>query len=156
MRRERFLELRAVHARAAGGEPVQRVDLHQAIEALEVEHRLAAERNRAAQHAGPRPPGNEGDARRARPAHDRRDLLVRSGTDHGRGHRAGHPAGAHRERRQRQPVARISVAHGPSGMHVRIARGVHKVGRVIMVDINADRLAMSADAGGRRVVVEAA
>ena len=36
---------------------------------------------------------------------------------------------------------------GPIGcMHIRIARGVHKVGRVILVDVNADRLTMSADA----------
>ncbi len=36
---------------------------------------------------------------------------------------------------------------GPIGcMHIRIARGVHKVGTVILVDINAERLQMSADA----------
>ena len=36
---------------------------------------------------------------------------------------------------------------GPIGcMHIRIARGVHKVGTVVLVDINAERLAMSADA----------
>jgi L-iditol 2-dehydrogenase len=36
---------------------------------------------------------------------------------------------------------------GPIGcMHIRIARGVHKVGTVVLVDINADRLQMSADA----------
>lgn len=45
---------------------------------------------------------------------------------------------------------------GPIGcMHVRIARGVHKVGRVIMVDINADRLAMSADAVAPDVTIDA-
>lgn len=36
---------------------------------------------------------------------------------------------------------------GPIGcMHIRIARGVHKVGPVVLVDINAERLKMSADA----------
>jgi len=36
---------------------------------------------------------------------------------------------------------------GPIGcMHIRIARGVHKVGKVALVDINAERLQMSADA----------
>lgn len=36
---------------------------------------------------------------------------------------------------------------GPIGcMHIRIARGVHKAGMVALVDINAERLAMSADA----------
>ena len=36
---------------------------------------------------------------------------------------------------------------GPIGcMHVRIARGVHKVGRVFLVDVNAERLKLSADA----------
>lgn len=36
---------------------------------------------------------------------------------------------------------------GPIGcMHVRIARGVHRAGRVILVDINSERLKMSADA----------
>ncbi|MEO9322171.1 zinc-dependent dehydrogenase [Nocardioides sp. C4-1] len=36
---------------------------------------------------------------------------------------------------------------GPIGcMHIRIARGVHKVGTVVLVDINAERLKMSADA----------
>ena len=40
-------------------------------------------------------------------------------------------------------------------MHVRIARGVHKVGRVIMVDINADRLAISADAVAPDVTIDA-
>jgi L-iditol 2-dehydrogenase len=36
---------------------------------------------------------------------------------------------------------------GPIGcMHTRIARGVHKVGTVVLVDINAERLKMSADA----------
>ncbi len=45
---------------------------------------------------------------------------------------------------------------GPIGcMHVRIARGVHKAGRIIMVDINADRLAMSAQAVNPDVVVNA-
>lgn len=43
---------------------------------------------------------------------------------------------------------------GPIGcMHVRIARGVHKVGRVILVDINAERLRMSADAVQPDVVI---
>lgn len=36
---------------------------------------------------------------------------------------------------------------GPIGcMHTRIARGVHKVGTIVMIDINAERLAMSAAA----------
>lgn len=36
---------------------------------------------------------------------------------------------------------------GPIGcMHIRVARGVHKAGRVFLVDVNADRLKMSADA----------
>jgi L-iditol 2-dehydrogenase len=36
---------------------------------------------------------------------------------------------------------------GPIGcMHIRIARGVHKVGKVFLVDVNAERLAMSAAA----------
>lgn len=36
---------------------------------------------------------------------------------------------------------------GPIGcMHVRIARGVHEAGRVFLVDVNAERLKMSADA----------
>ncbi|MHA6511499.1 zinc-dependent dehydrogenase [Tessaracoccus sp. Z1128] len=36
---------------------------------------------------------------------------------------------------------------GPIGcMHIRIARGVHKVGTIVLVDINAERLAMSAEA----------
>ena len=36
---------------------------------------------------------------------------------------------------------------GPIGcIHVRIARGVHKAGMVVLVDVNAERLKMSADA----------
>ena len=36
---------------------------------------------------------------------------------------------------------------GPIGaMHVRIARGVHKAGTIVLVDINAERLKMTADA----------
>ncbi len=36
---------------------------------------------------------------------------------------------------------------GPIGcMHIRIARGVHQVGKVVLVDINAERLQMSAEA----------
>jgi len=36
---------------------------------------------------------------------------------------------------------------GPIGcMHIRIARGVHKVGTIVLVDINAERLKMSAEA----------
>jgi len=36
---------------------------------------------------------------------------------------------------------------GPIGcIHIRIARGVHQAGTVILVDVNAERLAMSADA----------
>lgn len=46
---------------------------------------------------------------------------------------------------------------GPIGcMHVRIARGVHKAGRVILVDINAERLEMSAQAVQPDVVINAA
>lgn len=46
---------------------------------------------------------------------------------------------------------------GPIGcMHVRIARGVHKAGRIILVDINADRLKLSADAVQPDVVINAA
>lgn len=45
---------------------------------------------------------------------------------------------------------------GPIGcMHVRIARGVHKAGRIILVDINAERLAMSAAAVSPEVVIDA-
>ena len=36
---------------------------------------------------------------------------------------------------------------GPIGcIHVRIARGVHNAGKIVLVDVNAERLAMSADA----------
>ncbi|GMA19795.1 zinc-binding dehydrogenase [Arsenicicoccus piscis] len=36
---------------------------------------------------------------------------------------------------------------GPIGcMHIRIARGVHKAGTIVLVDVNAERLKMSADA----------
>ena len=45
---------------------------------------------------------------------------------------------------------------GPIGcMHVRIARGVHRAGRVILVDINSERLKMSADAVKPDVVINA-
>lgn len=45
---------------------------------------------------------------------------------------------------------------GPIGcMHVRIARGVHGAGRIILVDINSERLKMSADAVQPDVVVNA-
>lgn len=45
---------------------------------------------------------------------------------------------------------------GPIGcMHVRIARGVHRAGRIILVDINSERLKMSADAVQPDVVVNA-
>ncbi|MGH3361656.1 MAG: zinc-dependent dehydrogenase [Nocardioides sp.] len=45
---------------------------------------------------------------------------------------------------------------GPIGcMHIRIARGVHKVGAVALVDINADRLKMSADAVSPDHVIDA-
>lgn len=45
---------------------------------------------------------------------------------------------------------------GPIGcMHVRIARGVHRAGRVILVDINSERLKMSADAVQPDVVINA-
>ena len=46
---------------------------------------------------------------------------------------------------------------GPIGcMHIRIARGVHKVGTVVLVDINDERLAMSADAVQPDHVINAA
>lgn len=45
---------------------------------------------------------------------------------------------------------------GPIGcMHVRIARGVHGAGRIILVDINSERLKMSADAVKPDVVINA-
>lgn len=45
---------------------------------------------------------------------------------------------------------------GPIGcMHVRIARGVHRAGRIILVDINSERLKMSADAVQPDVVINA-
>ena len=45
---------------------------------------------------------------------------------------------------------------GPIGcMHIRIARGVHKVGTVVLVDVNAERLAMSAEAVQPDVVIDA-
>lgn len=45
---------------------------------------------------------------------------------------------------------------GPIGcMHVRIARGVHRVGRVILVDVNAGRLAMSAEAVSPDLTIDA-
>ncbi len=46
---------------------------------------------------------------------------------------------------------------GPIGcMHIRIARGVHNVGPVVLVDVNAERLAMSADAVSPDHVINAA
>ncbi len=46
---------------------------------------------------------------------------------------------------------------GPIGcMHIRIARGVHKVGPVVLVDINDERLTMSADAVQPDHVINAA
>ncbi len=43
---------------------------------------------------------------------------------------------------------------GPIGcMHARIARGVHKAGRIILVDINPERLAMSAAAVQPDVII---
>lgn len=46
---------------------------------------------------------------------------------------------------------------GPIGcMHIRIARGVYNVGQVILVDINADRLKLSADAALPDAVINAA
>lgn len=46
---------------------------------------------------------------------------------------------------------------GPIGcMHVRIARGVHKAGRIILVDINEQRLKMSATAVSPDIVINAA
>jgi L-iditol 2-dehydrogenase len=45
---------------------------------------------------------------------------------------------------------------GPIGcIHIRIARGVHKTGTVILVDVNAERLAMSADAVKPEHVIDA-
>jgi L-iditol 2-dehydrogenase len=46
---------------------------------------------------------------------------------------------------------------GPIGcMHIRIARGVHQVGTVVLVDVNAERLKMSADAVQPDHVINAA
>lgn len=46
---------------------------------------------------------------------------------------------------------------GPIGcMHIRIARGVHKVGKIVLVDINAERLKMSADAVSPDYVINSA
>lgn len=45
---------------------------------------------------------------------------------------------------------------GPIGcMHVRIARGVHAAGTIVLVDVNAERLAMSADAVHPDAVLDA-
>ncbi|NNH70420.1 alcohol dehydrogenase catalytic domain-containing protein [Nocardia uniformis] len=45
---------------------------------------------------------------------------------------------------------------GPIGcMHIRIARGVHRCGPVFLVDVNADRLRMSADAVQPDEVIDA-
>ena len=45
---------------------------------------------------------------------------------------------------------------GPIGcLHVRIARGVHRAGRIILIDINSERLKMSADAVKPDVVINA-
>src|SRR5680860_117597 len=41
-------------------------------------------------------------------------------------------------------------------MHIRIARGVHKVGPVVLVDVNAERLQMSADAVSPDHIINAA
>ncbi|PFG34965.1 zinc-dependent dehydrogenase [Sanguibacter antarcticus] len=44
---------------------------------------------------------------------------------------------------------------GPIGcMHIRVARGVHKVGAVYLVDVNADRLKMSADVAKPDAVID--
>ncbi len=44
---------------------------------------------------------------------------------------------------------------GPIGcMHIRIARGVHRCGPVYLVDVNAERLQMSADAVGPDEVID--
>ena len=46
---------------------------------------------------------------------------------------------------------------GPIGcMHIRIARGVHNCGQVWLVDVNAERLAMSAEAVGPDGTINAA
>ncbi len=45
---------------------------------------------------------------------------------------------------------------GPIGcMHIRVARGLHKVGTVVLVDINAERLALSAAAVAPDIVIDA-
>lgn len=45
---------------------------------------------------------------------------------------------------------------GPIGcMHIRVARGAHKAGTIVLVDINAERLAMSADAVHPDIVIDA-
>ncbi|SPF68251.1 Alcohol dehydrogenase GroES-like domain [Propionibacterium ruminifibrarum] len=44
---------------------------------------------------------------------------------------------------------------GPIGcMHTRIARGVHKAGTIVMIDINAERLAMSAQAVSPDITID--
>lgn len=44
---------------------------------------------------------------------------------------------------------------GPIGcMHTRIARGVHKAGTIVMIDINAERLEMSAQAVGPDITID--
>jgi L-iditol 2-dehydrogenase len=46
---------------------------------------------------------------------------------------------------------------GPIGcMHIRVARGVHKAGKVFLIDVNAERLKMSADAVGPDEVINGA
>ncbi|MDO5534240.1 MAG: zinc-dependent dehydrogenase [Propionibacteriaceae bacterium] len=45
---------------------------------------------------------------------------------------------------------------GPIGcMHIRIARGVHKAGTIVLVDINAERLKMSAEAVNPDLTIDA-
>ncbi|RRD45821.1 zinc-dependent dehydrogenase [Tessaracoccus sp. OH4464_COT-324] len=45
---------------------------------------------------------------------------------------------------------------GPIGcMHVRIARGIHQAGRIIMIDINEARLKMSAEAVAPDIIINA-
>jgi L-iditol 2-dehydrogenase len=45
---------------------------------------------------------------------------------------------------------------GPIGcMHIRVARGVHQAGRVYLVDVNAERLKMSADAVDPDEIIDA-
>jgi L-iditol 2-dehydrogenase len=50
----------------------------------------------------------------------------------------------------------VVFGSGPIGcMHIRVARGVHRAGPVYLVDVNADRLKMSADAVDPDQIIDA-